>query len=95
MDNKKIMRLHHGPAVVLHCVIFAVVFVFFGGGGGGGGRRDLEYGLHNRAEKCFNHRMSQGKNLLHKLYIFTEQAMHYENLQLFLGNYNLKFGENG
>ena len=28
---------------------------------------------------------------------FTESAMHYEceNLQLFLGNYNLKFGVNG
>ena len=39
-----------------------------------------------------NHRMFQDKNLLH-----TGSAMHYEyeNLQLFLGNYNLKFGVNG
>ena len=70
--------------------MFAVVLFFFEGGGGG-----LEYGLHNMAEKC-NHHMSQGKNLLHTNSVF-ESAMHYEyeNLQLFLGNYNLKFGVNG
>ena len=45
------MRLHDGPAV-LHCVMFAVVFFCFEGG--------LEYGLHDRAERC-NHHMFQGK----------------------------------
>ena len=64
------MRLHHGPAV-LHCVMFAVVFVLEGG---------LEHGLDNRAEKCFDHQMSQGKNLLHTNTVFlqTESTMHYE-----------------
>ena len=37
------------------------------------------------------------KSVSHKLCIFTESAMHYEyeNLQLFLGNYDVKFGKNG
>ena len=37
------------------------------------------------------------KSASHKLCIFTESVMHYkyENIQLFLGNYNLKFGVNG
>ena len=37
------------------------------------------------------------KSVSHKLCIFTESAMlyEYENLQLFLGNYDVKFGENG
>ena len=48
------MKLHDGPAD-LHCVMFAVVFFVLKKGRGGG----LEYGLHNRAERC-NHRMSQG-----------------------------------
>ena len=48
----KIIRLHDGLAV-LHCVMFAVVFFVLKEGG-------LQYGLHNRAERC-NHRMSQGK----------------------------------
>ena len=30
----------------------------------------LEYGLHSRAEKCFNHQMFQGKNLLHTTLYF-------------------------
>ena len=40
---------------------------------------------------------NRAKSASHKLCIFTESAMHYEyeNLQLFLGNYNLKFSENG
>ena len=37
-----------------------------------------EYALHNMAEKCFDHQMSQGKNLLHTNSIFTESAMHNE-----------------
>ena len=53
------MMLHHGPAVP-HCVMFEIVFFSFFLGGGG-----LEHGLHNMAEKCFNHRMSLGKNLFH------------------------------
>ena len=37
------------------------------------------------------------KSASHKICILTQSAMHceYENLQLFLGNYNLKFGING
>ena len=67
------MRLHHGSAI-LHCVMCAVVVFFFGGGG-------LEYGLHSRAEKCFNHQMFQGKNLLHTNSVFlqSQQYMHYES----------------
>ena len=65
------MRLHHGSAV-LHYVMFAVVFLFcfffFWGGGGGA----LEYSLHSRAEKCFNHQMFQGKNLLHASSAFLQ-----------------------
>ena len=40
----------------------------------------LEHGLDNRAEKCFDHQMSQGKNLLHTNTVFlqTESTMHYE-----------------
>ena len=50
------MRLHHGPAVlrsVMSAVFFVFLFFFWGGG--------LEYGTHNRAEKCFDHQMSKGK----------------------------------
>ena len=60
------MRLHRGSAV-LHCVMFEVLFLFLFFGG------DLEYGLYNRVGKCFNHLMSQDKNLFHKnSVIFTE-----------------------
>ena len=42
---------------------------------------------------CFE----EGEGASHKLCIFTQSAIHYEyeNLQLCIGNYNLKFSVNG
>ena len=85
------MRLHHGSAV-LHCVMFAVAVVFLEGVLSMVFTKWLTSFLLNT--EC-PQPMSQGKNLLHTNCIFTDSAMYYENLQLFLGNYNLKFGENG
>ena len=69
------MRLHHGPAV-LHCVLFAVAFLSFLVLEGG-----LDYGLHNRAEKCLNHQMSQDKNLLHTSSVFLQSQQCIMNMK--------------
>ena len=65
------MKLHHSSAV-LHCVMFAAVFFL--------GERGLEYGLHSRAERYFNHQMFEGKSLLHtnSLFLQSQQYMHHE-----------------
>ena len=74
------MRLHHDPAV-LHFVMFEVVFVLEGDGGGGGG--GLEYGLHNRAEKSFDHQMSHGKSLPHTNSVFLKNQQCIMNVKPF------------
>ena len=59
--------------VVLFYIASCLQLFFLEGGG-------LEYSLHSRAEKCFNHQMLQGKNLFHTNSVFlqSQQYMHYE-----------------
>ena len=60
------------------CNVCMCFFVLIDGGRGGG----LEYGLHNRAERC-NHRMSQGKNLFHTNSVFLQSQNCIMNRKIF------------